>query len=78
MLLPSPSRPDLIAETAAKYGATLFFGGPTFFANMLRAGLPADALGGVRLAASAGEALPARSTRGGRRGSASTSSTASG
>src|SRR5277367_6111425 len=59
VLLPSPSRPDLIAETAAKYGATLFFGGPTFFANMLRAGLQADALGGVRLAASAGEALPA-------------------
>jgi benzoate-CoA ligase family protein len=59
VLLPPPSRPDLIAETAAAYGATLFFGGPTFFANMLRAGLPADALAGVRLAASAGEALPA-------------------
>ncbi len=59
VLLPSPSRPDLIAETATKHGATLFFAGPTFFAAMLRAGLPADALGGVRLAASAGEALPA-------------------
>jgi benzoate-CoA ligase family protein len=59
VLLPPASRPDLIAETAVKYGATLFFGGPTFFANMLRAGMPADALGGVRLAASAGEALPA-------------------
>jgi benzoate-CoA ligase family protein len=59
VLLPQASRPDLIAETAVKYGATLFFGGPTFFANMLRAGMPADALGGVRLAASAGEALPA-------------------
>jgi benzoate-CoA ligase family protein len=55
----APSRPDLIAEAAVKYGATLFFGGPTFFANMLRAGMPADALAGVRLAASAGEALPA-------------------
>ncbi len=55
----APSRPDLIAEAAAKYGATLFFGGPTFFANMLRAGMPRDALAGVRLAASAGEALPA-------------------
>ena len=43
----------------AKYGATLFFAGPTFFASMLRADLPADALAGVRLAASAGEALPA-------------------
>jgi len=59
VLLPPASRPDLIAETAVKYGATLFFGGPTFFANMLRAGMPGDALGGVRLAASAGEALPA-------------------
>jgi benzoate-CoA ligase family protein len=59
VLLPPASRPDLIAETAAKYGATLFFGGPTFFANMLRGGMPADALGVVRLAASAGEALPA-------------------
>jgi len=59
VLLPLPARPDLIAEAAAKYGATLFFGGPTFFANMLRGGLPADALAGVRLAASAGEALPA-------------------
>ncbi len=59
VLLPPASRPDLIAETAAKYGATLFFGGPTFFAGMLRAGMAPDALGGVRLAASAGEALPA-------------------
>jgi acyl-coenzyme A synthetase/AMP-(fatty) acid ligase len=49
----------VIAATAVSYGATLFFGGPTFFANMLRAGLAPDALGGVRLAASAGEALPA-------------------
>jgi benzoate-CoA ligase family protein len=59
VLLPSASKPDLVAETAVKYGATLFFAGPTFFVNMLRAGLPGDALGGVRLAASAGEALPA-------------------
>jgi benzoate-CoA ligase family protein len=59
VLQPAASRPDLIAETAAKHGATLFFAGPTFFANMLRAGLPPDALAGVRLAVSAGEALPA-------------------
>ena len=59
VLLPPPSRPDLIAETAVKYGATLFFGGPTFFANMLRGGMQPDALAGIRLAASAGEALPA-------------------
>ncbi|GAA4730854.1 benzoate-CoA ligase family protein [Phytohabitans rumicis] len=59
ILEPGPSKPDTIAERAQKYGATLFFGGPTFFANMLRAELPADALPGVRLAASAGEPLPA-------------------
>jgi benzoate-CoA ligase family protein len=59
VLCPSPSKPDVITEAAAKYGATLFFAGPTFFANMLRAGLPSDALAGVRLAVSAGEALPA-------------------
>src|ERR1700749_288034 len=59
VLEPSPSRPDVIADAAAKYRATLFFAGPTFFANMLRAELPPTALAGVRLAASAGEALPA-------------------
>jgi benzoate-CoA ligase family protein len=59
VLEPSPSRPDVIADRAQKYGATLFFGGPTFFAGMLRSGLAGDALAGVRLAASAGEPLPA-------------------
>jgi benzoate-CoA ligase family protein len=59
VLEPAPSRPDALVERAQKYGATLFFAGPTFFANMLRAGLPADALTGVRRAVSAGEALPA-------------------
>jgi benzoate-CoA ligase family protein len=58
ILEPGASRPELVAERATKYGASLFFGGPTFFANMLRAELPPDALGAVRLAASAGEALP--------------------
>jgi benzoate-CoA ligase family protein len=60
ILNPVPARPDVIAEVAAKYGATLFFAGPSFFAAMLRAAMPADALAGVRLAASAGEALPAQ------------------
>ena len=59
VLEPAPSRPAVIADRAREYGATLFFAGPTFFGNMLRADLPADALAGVRLAASAGEALPA-------------------
>jgi benzoate-CoA ligase family protein len=60
VLNPVPARPDVLAEAAAKYGATLFFAGPSFFAAMLRAGMPSDALAGVRLAASAGEALPAQ------------------
>src|SRR2546421_1593052 len=59
ILEPAPSRPDTLAERAQSYGATLFFAGPTFFAGMLRAGLPADALPHARLAASAGEPLPA-------------------
>jgi acyl-coenzyme A synthetase/AMP-(fatty) acid ligase len=58
VLEPAPSKPDVLAERSRSYGVTLFFGGPTFFANMLRADLPADALSGVRLAASAGEPLP--------------------
>ncbi|MEO8889138.1 MAG: benzoate-CoA ligase family protein [Jatrophihabitantaceae bacterium] len=59
VLEPAPSRPDVVAARVRDYGVTLFFGGPTFFVNMLRADLPAGALAGVRLAASAGEALPA-------------------
>jgi benzoate-CoA ligase family protein len=59
VLEPAPARPELVAERVRQYGVTLFFAGPTFFANMLRAELPADAIAGVRLATSAGEALPA-------------------
>jgi benzoate-CoA ligase family protein len=58
VLEPAPARAETITALAGGYGATLFFAGPTFFANMLRAELPAAALSGVRLAASAGEALP--------------------
>jgi benzoate-CoA ligase family protein len=59
ILEPAPSRPAPIAACARNYRATLFFAGPTFFANMLHGDLAADALAGVRLAASAGEPLPA-------------------
>ena len=59
VLEPGPARPEVVAQRVREYGVTLFFAGPTFFAAMLRAGLPADALAGVRLAVSAGEALPA-------------------
>ena len=56
VLEPTPSRAEIMAERAGFYAATLFFAGPTFFASMLRAGLPAYALAGVRLAASAAAA----------------------
>ncbi|MGB6453624.1 MAG: benzoate-CoA ligase family protein [Streptosporangiaceae bacterium] len=59
VLEPAPARPQTLTVLAQKFSATLFFAGPTFFANMLNAELPGDALAGVRLAASAGEALPA-------------------
>lgn len=59
VLVPTPSRPDHVAQVAAAEHPTLFFGGPTFFVNMLRAELPAEALASVRLCASAGEPLPA-------------------
>jgi benzoate-CoA ligase family protein len=61
ILEPRPSRPDLLVQRVTEHRATLFFAGPTFFANMLRADLPPEALAkaGVRLAVSAGEALPA-------------------
>jgi benzoate-CoA ligase family protein len=58
ILEPAPSSPALMAELARQHGASLFFGGPTFFANMLRSDLPPEAMTGVRLAVSAGEALP--------------------
>ena len=59
VLVPVASKPDVVAEEVRRHHPTLFFAGPTFFANMLRAELPADALSGVRLSASAGEPLPA-------------------
>src|SRR6266702_6480077 len=59
VLEPAPARPQVVAERAAQFGATLFFAGPTFFANMLRAELPSSAMAGILLAVSAGEALPA-------------------
>src|SRR4051794_10370772 len=38
---------------------TLFFGGPTYYAALLAAGLPSDAFSSVRECVSAGEAFPA-------------------
>jgi len=58
ILEPTPSRAGVAAARTHEFGATLFFAGPTFFANMLHADLPSDALSSVRLAVSAGEPLP--------------------
>jgi benzoate-CoA ligase family protein len=60
VLEPKPARPDLMAERIRQHEVSLFFAGPTFFAGMLRADLDPDPIKRtVRLAASAGEALPA-------------------
>ncbi|RVX40418.1 benzoate-CoA ligase [Nonomuraea polychroma] len=56
-----PARPTpagVIARVAVDR-PTLFFAGPTFYAALLALGAPDDAFRSVRLAVSAGEALPA-------------------
>lgn len=59
ILEPRRATPEVVAERVREDAPTLFFGVPAFFAAMLAAALPADLLRGVRLATSAGEALPA-------------------
>jgi benzoate-CoA ligase family protein len=59
ILEPRRPSPDVIAERVRADRPTLFFGVPTFYAGMLSAGLPGDLMSSVRLATSAGEALPA-------------------
>ena len=46
-LLPGWTGHAKSGAAAQKHGVTLFFAGPTFFASMLRAGLPEDALAGA-------------------------------
>ncbi|MDA8196121.1 MAG: benzoate-CoA ligase family protein [Actinomycetota bacterium] len=58
ILVANPSRPELIADQVDRHGATLFFGGPTFFANMMHSNVDAKKMASVRLSASAGEPLP--------------------
>ncbi|MGE5293102.1 MAG: benzoate-CoA ligase family protein, partial [Micromonosporaceae bacterium] len=59
VLDPARPAPGLVAERLASYQPTLFFAVPSFYAALLAADLPRDALGSVRLAVSAGETLPA-------------------
>jgi benzoate-CoA ligase family protein len=59
VLEPRRPSPAVVVERMREDAPTLFFAGPTFFAALLAADLPADTFGSVRLCASAGEALPA-------------------
>ena len=59
VLEPRRSTPAVVGERLEENRPTLFFGVPTFFAALLGSDLPDKAFGTVRLAASAGEALPA-------------------
>jgi len=59
VLDPARATPAGAAERLAADRPTLFFAGPAFFAALLNAGAPAEAFATVRLATSAGEALPA-------------------
>src|SRR5215813_2879084 len=59
VLDPARATPAGAADRLAADRPTLFFAGPAFFAALLTAGIPAEAFGTVRLATSAGEALPA-------------------
>ncbi|PRX48209.1 benzoate-CoA ligase [Prauserella shujinwangii] len=60
LLEPARPAPGLIADRAAEHGATLLFGTPSFWGPLLAADVPRECFGSVRLAVSAGEALPAR------------------
>jgi benzoate-CoA ligase family protein len=51
--------PDRVASIVTAQRPTLFFAGPTFYAALLSAGVPADTFSSVRLCVSAGESLPA-------------------
>jgi benzoate-CoA ligase len=59
VLLPERPRAEVVLDAVARYRPTLFFSVPTFYAGLLRAAetQPAD-FSAVRLAVSAGEALP--------------------
>src|SRR5215470_15183121 len=59
VLDPARATPGGAAERLAADRPTLFFAGPAFFAALLNTGAPAEAFDTVRLATSAGEALPA-------------------
>ncbi len=59
ILNPDPPTPGAVADLAAEHEATVLAVTPGFVAAMLDADCPAEALATVRVATSAGEALPA-------------------
>lgn len=59
VLEPRRPTPQVICERAITDRPTLFFGVPTFYAALLSSDIPDDTFASVRLATSAGEALPA-------------------
>jgi benzoate-CoA ligase family protein len=59
VLDPARATPGGVVERLLADRPTLFFAGPTFFSALLAADAPVEAFASVRLAASAGEALPA-------------------
>jgi len=59
VLDPARATPAGAAARLAEDRPSLFFAGPAFFAALLAADAPAEAFASVRLATSAGEALPA-------------------
>lgn len=59
ILDPARPTPAGVIARVMEERPTLFFAGPTFFAALLASDAPADAFQSVRLAVSAGEALPA-------------------
>jgi benzoate-CoA ligase family protein len=63
ILEPARPTPQSVAEAVRVHQPTLFFGVPTFYAALLAADLPTDTFASVRLAASAGEPLPAELQR---------------
>ena len=59
VLEPRRPSPEVIRDRLERDRPTLFFGVPTFYATLLASDIPDDSFSSVRLAASAGEALPA-------------------
>jgi benzoate-CoA ligase family protein len=59
VLDPARPTPESVAARLAEYRPTLFFAVPTFYAALVNSAVPDSAFASVRLAASAGEPLPA-------------------